>query len=74
MTNDQVERIVGALERLVEGDARRPAGVESVCMALTGPGIPPGQDGSIAGALNRIADGLHEIAEALAGCCWPQGD
>lgn len=61
---DGIERLAKAVERLVEGGAESPTGLEALVVAISGDGL---RDGSLAGAINRLADSMSELAGAING-------
>ena len=60
--DDQIDKLYKAIQSISHGDKYGPAGLEMLTMALSGDG---GADGSIAAALNNIADANREISESL---------
>ena len=58
----QIDKLYKAIQSISHGDKYGPAGLEMLTMALSGDG---GADGSIAAALNNIAESNREIAVAI---------
>jgi hypothetical protein len=67
MKQDQTDRLIEALERIVHGrmagESSYPTGFEALVMAIGGHGFP-GTD-SIAAGLHHIAESVSELADAV---------
>ena len=67
MNREQTDRLIDAIERVsagrTGGAAAVPMGLEAVCMALCGVGMP-GRDDSVAAGLHDVAGAIRELAEA----------
>lgn len=61
MTEQQIDKLIEALNRLSFGDANKPTGLEALAMAIAGDGLHK----PLSAGMTDIADSLQSIADNI---------